>query len=374
MKKLIKKLFIFLIPVFLYFLPPSFVLWRSGENLNSINSLLASDKDYVIGYAYNQGNYRYMKWKALQLKSRQKVVALGSSRVLQFRKGMFNSTFYNAGYTITSINDFIPFISGIPLEKQPEYLILGLDQWMFNKNWDDLTTKRTITRWSESFTTIPSTKTIWKVWKDIFSNKISIGTSVQQKMGKTYWGLDAIVNNKGFRSDGSMDYASQIQKLLNNDKKANDYQYSDTYQRIKKGIKRFEFGKVAHSEALNSLDSLLHYCHKKEIKVIAFLPPFANSVISKMEETGKYNYLDSLFIHVKKICDKYENEIYDFSTMKKCDAKDDETIDGFHGGEVTYQKILIKMLSSGSQLKNVCDVQNLQKDLEKKKNRYSIYP
>ena len=54
-------------------------------------------------------------------KDRFDVWALGSSRVLQFRSRMFEKSFYNAGYTMEGVGDFLPFMQSIPAEKYPEY-------------------------------------------------------------------------------------------------------------------------------------------------------------------------------------------------------------------------------------------------------------
>jgi hypothetical protein len=54
-------------------------------------------------------------------------------------------------------------------------------------------------------------------------------------------------------------------------------------------------------------------------------------------------------------------------------ADDHETIDGFHGGEGVYQKIMINMLNQGSVLNQVSNVKRLQTDLLKKKNNYVVY-
>ena len=60
-------------------------------------------------------------------------------------------------------------------------------------------------------------------------------------------------------------------------------------------------------------------------------------------------------------------------TTEEEKSDDKETIDGFHGGEVTYLKILIDMLNQDSKLKNVTNTHKLNQDLTKAKNRFIIY-
>ena len=147
--KLGLPLIIFIVTVYLF-------LRLTGENFYSIDSIIKSDKKYLIGYAYNENNYRYLKWKTLIEKDKQNIWALGSSRVLQFRANMFESSFYNSGYTISSISDFLPYLSSIPQDKYPKILIIGFDQWMFNENWDKLKDKKNKDYWKKSFTYIQS--------------------------------------------------------------------------------------------------------------------------------------------------------------------------------------------------------------------------
>lgn len=371
MKKFCIQTFVFISPLFLILTIISFILEYSGEYFTKIEELVRKNEKYLIGYGYNQNNYKYLKWFYLNSHERKSVIALGSSRVLQFRASMFDTSFYNAGYTISSVNDFLPFLQGIPKSKYPEYLIIGLDQWMFNKNYDNLTVLRTKESWKNSFVKYPTKNTYWDVFKNIFKGKYN--KLFLQNSSSDYIGLSAKINNKGFRNDGSIYYGDQIIKLIKNDTTANDYKYRDTYNRIKNGNRRFEYGIFVNDSALIVLDKFLNYCSENHIKLIAFLPPFADKVFNSMIKTENYNYLNEIYPKIKPLFDKYAYEIYNFSTVSSCNSSDKETIDGFHGGEITYQKILINMLNSGSILNNVSNPMRLKNDLIKSKNKYIVY-
>ncbi len=344
-------------------------LYNSGENYRDIDDTILED-EYFIGYGYNESNYRYLKFKSLSDLPRKEVVALGSSRVLQYRKQMFATSFYNAGYTIDGIKEFAVFMKAIPKEKYPKYLIISLDQWMFNKNWDDLSEDKKPEYWSGSFTKNADIKTITNVWGDILKGKYGI---TFEKSDVKKIGLNANVNNKGFRSDGSMYYGSQIEMLLNNDENANDFNYSETLNRIKKGKSRFEYGDEVNEEALEALDKFLLFCKQNDIYVIGFLPPYADKVNAKMAETGKYSYIKEIYPKAKPYFEKYNFEFYNFTHLSDVGSGDSETIDGFHGSETAYLRILIKMLEEGSALKNTTSLPKLKNDLESRKNGYSVY-
>lgn len=373
MKRFLIQVLIFISPFIILLGPPSYVLWQSKENFYTIDTLIASKEKYLIGYAYHENNYHFLKWTYLNVNENKSVWVLGSSRVLSFRENMFDATFYNAGYTISSINDFRPFLNSIPNDKHPKYMIIGLDQWMFNSSYDALDSTPSAESWQNSFTFFPKLSTYKAIYEDLFAGKYAF-SSLKQDNSMRKIGLNAIVNNTGFRNDGSIYYGGQIVKLINNDAKAFDYNYSDTFDRIKHGSGRFQYSQSVNEKALLELEKLLKYCKDHQINVIAFLPPFADKVYDAMNESNNhYGYLKEIYNKIKPFFDKYHYEVYDFSKVSLVNSSDKETVDGFHGGELTYQKILITMLDSGSILNQVTNVKRLKNDLTNKKNNYIIY-
>lgn len=376
MKSFLIKVLLFSLPIFLLFIPPFLVLRISKEGYFNIDKVIDKERDYLIGYAYHEDNYKYIKWKELTSKPKRSVVALGSSRVLQFRAQMFQSDFYNSGYTISSITDFIPFLEGIPSEKYPETLIIGLDQWMYNKAWDPIAGEvSSSSKWKNSFKRSPSIGTSISIWKDLAAAKygMEIFQSADGPGEAIKIGLNALVNNKGFRSDGSIYYGSQIDKLVANDPSARDYAFEETFGRIDNGNKRFEYGEEINPKALEELEKLLAFCKNHNIYLIGFLPPFAEGVQTKMDETGQYGYVKGIYDASKAIFDKNEFEFWDLSDLSTFGSSDKEVIDGHHGGEATYLKMLVYMLENGSKLSKHADAEQLKADLKKSRDAYIVY-
>jgi hypothetical protein len=374
MKRFLVQLVIFSIPLLIFLGIPTYILWQSKENFYTVENVLSSKEKYLIGYGYNENNYRFIKWTYLNLNDNKTVWTLGTSRVLQFRENMFDSTFYNAGYTILSINDFKPFIKSLPASKRPKFIIIGLDQWMFNESYDDLDSIPSTQSWKKSFTFSPEIFATYKtLYDDLFGGKYTFSSLIKRSNSNSKFGLNAKMNNTGLRNDGSMYYGKQINKLVNKDTTAMDFNYSETFYRINNGKKQFKYGKSVNEKAISELNELLIYCKAQQINIIAFLPPFADKVYNKMNESGKYVYLEEIYRRIKPSFDKYNYEVYDFSKVSLCNSNDNETIDGFHGGELTYQKLLISMLDSGSILNQVTNAKRLKIDMEHKKNNYTVY-
>jgi len=375
MKKFVINVFFFCAPLLLFAIPPFLALKISRENYFEIDNVVTRKKKYLIGYAYNEPNYGYLKWKEVTSKPKQNILAVGSSRILQFRANMFQSSFYNAGYTIISISEFVPFLKSIPKSKYPEVLIVNLDQWMFNKRSDPLSSGNPIDKWKNSFRKNASATTLNNVWQDLLTGKYGyvslLKTSGEKGLEKI--GLNAAVNDKGFRNDGSIFYGDQITKLMNNDSTANDYLYNDTYKRIAAGNNKFEYASEVNPKALFELDNLLKFCAVNNIYVVAFLPPYANKVNEKMQQSGNYSYMSKIYPAAVSIFKKYGFELWDMTLLGKYGSDDGETIDGFHGGEVTYQKMLIYMIENNSRLKDYTSLPKLQSDLNHKLNNYIVY-
>lgn len=341
MKKYISKVIIFLLPIVIFILIPSLVLRISGEAFCNIDDAITigSEKQYILGYAYNgKGtNYEYFKFQKT-VKIKPEVLALGSSRVLQFRDYMFKKSFYNAGFTVGTIDDYLTFLKQLPKDYKPEFLILGFDQWMFNESYynNKEPYPNNIYSLNRSLDTDNGFMNILKVYKEIFNGKINY-KNINQKSDTLYFGLNALINKKGFRNDGSFDYGINHQYYKDFDS-VNIF-FKREIEWIDKGEKYFVYGKNINQSALAKYKELLIYCQDKNINLISFLPPLPNTINNYINESQKYGYLKKLNVQLLKISNNYNAEFYDF-TSKEETSVDNEYIDGHHGNELVYSGIL----------------------------------
>lgn len=371
MKKLLFKLFLFALPFVLVLSVPLVTLYNYKENFIDIEPVLKENKKYLIGYAYNEKNYKFLKYKVLDIRKKNKIWALGSSRILQFREAMFNESFYNAGYTITNIKDYQEFFKTIPSDKYPDVLFINIDQWMFNENYDQLKGTPNKTQWLDAFTKFPKYATIVDVWKDVFNSKYSVFNADKNELKI---GLNAYINHKGFRNDGSMFYGKQIEKLKNKDTTADDYMYKDTRKRIAKGNNRFEYGSSFNKNTIAILEDFLKFSKENKITVVAILPPFAPKILKEMQKSGNYKYIDQIEPAIRPVFDKYHAKLYNFTDPKTINSSGDEFLDGFHGGEKTYGRILNGMAQKDSTLLKYINSSAIEKELQKKDNNFQLFP
>lgn len=372
MKRLLKRLLLFSLPACLM-LVPLFVLVYSGEFLVNYRSIIKGEEKYIFGLAYSEVG-RQFKFANLETKNKFSVVALGSSRVQQFRQEMLNKPFYNASGTIQSIYEFKSFLNALPEDKIPDYLIIGLDQWMFNAKYQrEYEQKKRNIGWSD-FSEINSNldRKIKSISIDLVNGKID---HLFKDNECRFYGITAIVDSSGFRNDGSYVYQALMRKLLDPKNPSGADKFKNTFERIKNGCCRFQHEAVVDRESVAELERLLKFCSSKNIEVISFLPPFASDVFKKMSESGNYLYMDELYGKIKPIFDLYNYELHDFSDFKVNNNPNDEMmIDGYHGGELIYMHIMLNILNSGSKLNRLADFNEIRSHIENSPNTLMVYP
>lgn len=339
MKKFIIKIALFFSPIILFTCFSYILLLKAGE-LNTSNQLKdkSLQENSLIGIAYSDPvkQFKYQVIKELK----PDIIALGTSRLLQIRSLYFKNTttFYNAGRIVTRLNDIQAFIENYPTDP-PKVIILGLDQNFFSAEWDQLNKKG-----FKQFTSLESTSSQWlnssiNFAEDFIAGKID--TALCSNTDPHKIGFTALKHNEGFRSDGSYMYG----RLLLSQPEESPYLFKDTLSRINKKKRRFQPSAI-NTEAVVAFENLLKLCEIKKIKLHIFLPPYAHAIYEHLRnDLNSYPYIFELYDTLSPICKKFNYPLYDFSDLRKLNANDFETIDGFHGSETAYLKIILKMFS-----------------------------
>ena len=378
LRAFLRRAVLFTLPLLIVGGPPLAVLWISGEALRDVKPVLdASIKSGtgLIGFAWNEQNYPYMKYAGIIGQPRREVLALGSSRVLQFRQEMFTGSFWNAGYTIQTAADFREFLKLIPSDRQPDVLLIALDQWMFNSNWIATAGSGSTGSWTRN----PATdyrnglQLIPDMLTDVVRGRIRLAPLLQNRPDRPF-GLNAWQNFKGFRPDGSFDYGKQIEQRLQNDPATPDFEFAASIRRVASGRERFQFGDQPDAVAIEEIRLFLAECTARGIHVVAFLPPFADSVAAAMQNSGRHNYLTQLPVSLQAVFAGTPHELHNFPTMNSCRSDDTAAVDGFHAGETATLSMLLLILETQSRLREYCNQSDLQQHLETAKHALEVYP
>jgi hypothetical protein len=376
MKKFIIKTAIFMLPIVGLFLLPGLLLFSVGENFINIDNQIFNQDQHLVGYAYNESNYKYIKWQKLNKIEKQDIIGLGSSRILQIRDKVFTTNFYNAGFTISRISDFLPFLKSIDPKKYPGTILIALDQWMFNDSWDTSAPAKSPEYWQQSLKILPTSGTIFQVWSDMLTGKYSVldffnKSKPANLYGVKMIGLNAHITNSGFRDDGSYYYGGKIDDLLSSGD--TNSAFNDIQLRIENGNRKFQYGETISPKALMDLNAFLDFCATQKIDVIAILPPFASGINAKLVASQEHTYMQKIYPEISQIFVKYNQELWDMSRLGSFGSSDAEMIDGMHGGEMVYLKILIHLVNNESSLINHVKLEDLEYSLLHPKNNYLVY-
>jgi hypothetical protein len=342
LKKFWLKLSLFALPFILWLAFPVFVLTVSGELLpvSVVLSLNDGSPEFRYGLAYSNADKYYKIAEARRRKPA--VLALGTSRIMQLRSEFFSppQQFYNAGGGVTRLEQFRVFLARAGYA--PRILIAGLDQNFFNDNWK-------VTKYEDYAARLAADEraglgTIFMGWRGIYRDyrsgkfRLSDLRAFPQCIG-----VSACAQRKGFRADGSYDYGTKPSGKL-------AARLQEAFERIETRTELFELGDKVSAARLAELRQLLAYCRAHNIQVVGFLPPYAHAVYERMMALGNYQYLSQIAGRVRPIFEQYNFTFADYSDLALLGVDDAEVIDGWHGNEQAYRRILLKLAEKDAQL------------------------
>jgi hypothetical protein len=334
MKSFILKTLLYLLPIALFLLPAYIALKVSGE----LDDFSHEDikQDQILGLAYSDQAKDYKLHQILERKP--EVLALGTSRIMQVREFFFKkgTRFFNGGGVITSARDLACLADEFrQTGYRPQLILASIDQNFFNANWNDVRYPCQYHR-SRHATQLFFTNSLKNFYADLYRRKISLG-KVFTASGRI--GMNAIMKDNGFRYDGSYRYGNTAEKVFRGD----TVSFVAVEKRIKKGINDFAWCREVNQDAINSLLQFVTYCEQNDIALVMFFPPFPNQIYQQMVTSGKYDYL----LKLDSAMEHHRLRVHNFSSLERLDATDREAIDGFHGSEVAYLRLIRALCERG---------------------------
>lgn len=376
MKKFFIKLFLFLLPFAPLLGFPFYVLFVSGE-LTPVEKVIeeqaSGTKSFLFGLAYSNPD-KYYKFHGA-LAKHPDILVLGTSRVMQLRSEFFKKSFamYNAGGGVAKIKHFKHFLDKLPSDGKPQLVIVGMDQYFFNANWDVLLEddiEQQLTMRDNAF--IVFTGAWQRVYGDYYHKKYFLSGLREPAGDIQKLGLNAVVNGNGFRNDGSYYYGQTIHDRTRS--KTRQEKLDLGFKQIHEGIEWYTHGKEISSGAVRELRAFLEECRKRHIYVIGFLPPFAHQIYMKLKSMPEYRYMERLMPALSPVFKHYGFALYDFSDLASVGASDLEIVDSFHGSEKAYLRLFIKMAETNAVLKRYAgDIETLRTKLHTSQSHIEVF-
>ncbi len=370
---LLKKLSVFIPLGIALLIFPIALLFFSGEfkDIDKVIKIQNQKESRILfGRKYYSDTF-YYKLKGAEVRS-AKVLALGTSRVMAFRSRFFKNeiSFFNGGGGVRKMSQFASLLKELPKSSLPEVLIVAFDQHFFNPNWAGQD------KFSD-FQKTYSKKTFAETWNwgrlyllnDIlFNTSFSLKTALFNIHNDNLIGLNAKSFNVGYLNDGSW-YYGQIAQTLHSEY---DEGFEPTIKKIIHGQEDWEHASSIRQESLKELEELLIFCKDNNIHLVSFLPPFAKKVVDAFKEKGELqSYLFKIPAAIQPLYDSYGFKFFDFTDLSTI-TDDKETFDGYHGSEVAYARLLLRMAKEDSLLANYIDQSFLREKLEKVESPYFL--
>ena len=318
-------------------------LYNAGENSGFDEIVrLQINNNAIYGTSLNQNTFLY-KLDMVKI-VKPVIIALGSSMVMQFREESFLCSFVNCGGAMKNLKEGRLFIEKMLLFHKPKLIIVGIDFWWFNQNIEQSKDFSYHDNNGKTLTINKLIKPFAYIWEDKITIKdylnILLNRRQENNITKYYnIGLRAIKTAEGYRKDGSMLFSSI---LFGCNKGFADKNFKDTLGRIKEGTRKMEYGKNISTESIAEFYRIVKLCKDHNIDVIYIIPPLSYTAYNRMQSmVSEYSYVSKLRNYIKLSLKNYE--FYDFQNILDVGSDDCECIDGFHCGDVTYQKILLKI-------------------------------
>lgn len=294
------------------------------------------------------------------------IAVVGSSRVMQFRGSYFRRPFVNVGGTAGNLSVLRSTIDAMLRIHRPQAVIIGLDFWWFSAGWQ-----------KDPFAPEPPTsgsyvydlETLKAPWKWLLEGKIGWREFFAPLTGAfrdDRFGIMAQRSSDGFASDGSWHYTADV----TGQQRPFDYQFGDTLKQVRYGIKAFAPAPVLSEEHLDAFAEI--YCRLKSrgIQTYVFIAPLSATVLDAMRERqAGYPHLFSLYTALME----RGIDVMDFTDPRKFGSSDCEFVDGFHGGEVTYTRILRDLVDRYHALVAYVDVERINRVLKEWKGHATVY-
>lgn len=284
------------------------------------------------------------------------IVALGSSRVMQFRSRYFTEPFLNVGGTAGNLAVLRSTAEAMLAVHKPKVILLGLDFWWFTKKWEpnpQENTPPTSGSYNYGFDTL---KTPWE-W--LLTGKVSTAEFFAPLTGAfraDRYGIMAQRFGDGFASDGSWYYTADV----TGQQKPFDYKFGDTLKQVEYGIKAFSYAPEISEEHVDAFADIYYKLRVRGVKVFVFISPLSTRVLEAIKaREDKYPQLFKLHDELRK----RGIDAVDLTDMRRYGTTDCEFVDGFHGGDIAYARLLRQLARYYMQLGMYVNMKALEDDI-----------
>jgi len=328
-------------------------LVRTGETISPAAAAQRQQTENVIfGSALF---FRPVPYKiALYGLRRPDVAIVGSSRAIEFVGRGFSRPMTNLG-SMRDLGQIRQLLESMLSVHRPKLILLTVDFWWFNgaRSVDtvgvqpDGDARLSLLQLLKPF-----------VW--IAQGKIGLGDFLAGALSPWYRpagiGVAASFDHVGYDPDGAYDYGGE----LTGKRRHRDPRFATTLAHIEEASAHNKFNvHTAMDEAQwSSLVDIVHLVRASGAELILVLPPVSKTVADRLAAGGAPNLLTLMNARLPAL----GVPVFDFHDPTAIGSSECEFIDGFHGGRVTYLRMLDAIARSGrTSLGNFVDLETIDR-------------
>lgn len=352
MMKFIGTIALFCIPLSFVFVLPAFVWYHSREYepLSRVLTEQARDPETLFGSAYATPAKSYKQ--ALLGAYAPVVVAVGTSRVMEFRSSFFArpGEFRNLGGIMASPADLADLASRLATDAKLRVMIFGLDQRFFNPDFVSETAEKA----SGPPDGDPLMTFLAGAWRqsyiDYAKGRFTLSDLARIDRSSRNIGLTALVLGDGFLPDGSYVYHSIAQKKTHRAVLIDDM--TKTARDVHRARGSFQYGREIDETKLAQVNAFLRAMQERGVIVIGFLPPYSTIVADEIDSVPDA-YMRSkkeLPKKVEKVFRAHDFAFFDLTNPAIFGSSDTEFIDSTHGSDKAYARIAIYLATHAAVL------------------------
>ena len=321
------------------FLANATFLFRAGELEGAAELIAAQQNDHAIVNTLYV-SLPYLKYQTYRARAPE-IVAVGTSRAMQFREYHFTRPFYNLGGVNGKPPQYLNTLEQLFREAPPKVALVVIDFWTYchraGKTPDPV------------FATAPppSAKpaSIVRLPVELLAEgKLSakdyvavLRQGVPEVNGLRFLGVTGSLRMNGFARDGSR-YTFASPTHLKGAPLSG--RWRETLQRIESGTSNFRRNCTLDRAKVDAL--LFEFIERLKslgTQPVLIFGPLPQATLQAMAgHPQAYAYVDELRRYV---AEKASVPVFDYHQGADIGSPDCEFRDGFHGGEITYMRMLL---------------------------------
>ncbi|CAN7273330.1 hypothetical protein [Brevundimonas sp. LjRoot202] len=275
---------------------------------------------FLSGLNQNAYHYKIMLFDRVS----PEAVAIGSSRAMEVRGEFFNTRFVTMGGAINNLQNLETIAEHVARTPTPPQLALVyVDPWLFNA------------RYTDNQAPVPDVPKL--VSADMLFGGLKAlrhGNWLGNSLRSRNLGIYALINDEGYARDGSQYYLG----TQNGSVASSDVRFVRTFGRIEGDKQNFQRNTRADPALVARICAAVKKIRRRTRHVVVVAPPFATPIWARLSQPD-YAYIQDGYEQLSAcVGDASFFSFVDPASIRG--GTDCEFVDGLHGGDVTYARML----------------------------------